>query len=313
MKPICVVAPTFRRPEGLRRALQSVFAQHDLADLVAEIVVVDNSPEASARRAVDGLRSASPVPLTFVHAQKPGVATARNAGVAASSAPYVAFLDDDEEAPPGWLAALFATHLRFEADVTFGEVRGHAPDAPPQNRAYLERFFSRLGPAEPGLTEDVFGCGNAMMTRAGVLDGPEPFEVAADRTGGEDDRLFTDLKARGARFAWAPDAWVIEHAAAERARVGYALARAVGYGQTPSQMCARERRWFGLAKWVVVGAGQAALFGLAALVLWAARSGHWVEFADRAARGLGKTLWFAHLNFYGGGALARGHGAPAAG
>jgi len=313
MNPIAVLIPTLNRQESLSRALHSVFAQAQARELIAEIVVIDNSPDASSRATIEQLRPASPVTLSFVHAPKPGVATARNAGVAATGAPYIAFLDDDEEAPPGWLSELYAVHLRLNADVTFGPVRGEVQGAKPWARAYLERFFSRLGPEEAGLTDEVFGCGNAMMTRATVLTGPEPFEVAADHTGGEDDRLFTDLRARGGRFAWAPAAWVIEHAPPERSRVGYALARAVGYGQTPSQMAAREGRWLGVAKWVAIGLAQMAVFGAAALGLWLVRSPKWIELADRAARGLGKTLWFAHLNFYGVGALARSQGtAPAA-
>ena len=306
MSEIAVLIPTLRRPDSLARALRSVFAQDRARALMAEIVVIDNSPEASARATVDQLRLEAPVPLVFVHAPKPGVATARNAGLVATTAPYLAFLDDDEEASPRWLAALFDTHRRFEADVTFGAVRGVIPQASPAwSKPYLERFFSRLGPSESGLTDQVFGCGNSLMTRATALARPEPFATAADQTGGEDDRLFTDLTASGARFAWASEAWVFEHAPVERARVGYALSRAVGYGQTPSQMAARDHNWPALAKWIVIGAGQAAVFGLAALGLWTLRRRTWLEFADRAARGLGKTLWFAHLNFYGQAAAKR--------
>jgi succinoglycan biosynthesis protein ExoM len=107
--PIAVLIPTLARPESLTRALRSVFAQ-DRCDLIREIVVADNAPDASARRTVEALRSCAPVPIIYVHAQPPGVATARNAGLAATDAPYVAFLDDDEEAQANWLSDLFETH-----------------------------------------------------------------------------------------------------------------------------------------------------------------------------------------------------------
>ena len=119
--PVAVVIPTLRRRASLTRALISLFQQNRAAELIAEIIVVDNAPEGSAREAVEGLRPASPAPLIYVHEPRPGVATARNAGVGAvSRSDYVAFLDDDEEAPPGWLAALTRTHLALGADVTFG-------------------------------------------------------------------------------------------------------------------------------------------------------------------------------------------------
>ncbi len=298
MKPVAVLIPTFRRPESLEVALRSVLAQDDLARLVEEIVVVDNDPQGSARATVERL-SQEDSAIFYVHAPEPGVSNARNAGLAATSAPLVAFLDDDEEAPSHWLATLYAAHTTFAADVTFGPVRGRAGAAADWKRPHLERFFSREGPAESGVTDTVHGCGNSMMTRATALAGPAPFDVRANETGGEDDRLFEALQATGRRFAWASDAWVWEHAPESRQTARYALARAFGYGQTPAQIAARARNWPGVAKWMVVGVAQATMFGLIALAMTSVGFARALPFADRAARGLGKLVWFKTLRFYG--------------
>jgi len=297
---VAVVVPTLRRPTSLSRALNSLFQQHDAAALIAEIVVVDNAPEGSAREAVDALRTLAPAPLIYVHEPRPGVATARNVGVGAvTRSGYIAFLDDDEEAPSGWLAALIRTHIELGADVTFGPVRGVAAVRAAQ-KAYIESFFSRTGPATSGLLQDtVFGCGNSILTRATALAGPAPFDPAADLTGGEDDRLFTALQARGARFAWAADAFVYEHAPAHRACLAYTFKRALGYGQSPSQTCARRRDWIGVVGWMLVGAAQAGVYGAIAAGLWALHRPERFRYADKAMRGLGKVLWFSVLNFYG--------------
>jgi succinoglycan biosynthesis protein ExoM len=285
---------------SLARALTSLFRQDDAADVIAEIVVVDNSPEGSAREGVDALRLKSPAPLIYVHEPRPGVATARNAGVnAVTRSDYIAFLDDDEEAPPGWLAALIRTHLAFRADVTFGPVQGVAAVKAAQT-AYIEGFFSRTGPPTSGLLEDrLFGCGNSILTRATTLLGPAPFNPAADLTGGEDDRLFTALKARGARFAWAADAVVYEHAPAHRACLAYTFKRALGYGQSPSQICARRGDWIGVGGWMLVGVAQAGFYAAIAVGLWALQRPARFHYADKAMRGVGKVLWFSVLNFYG--------------
>jgi peptidoglycan/xylan/chitin deacetylase (PgdA/CDA1 family) len=298
--PVAVVIPTLRRQSSLGRALASLFAQDDATRRIAEIVVVDNAPEGSARQTVEDLRATSPAPLVYVHEPRPGVATARNAGVrAVTRSGYIAFLDDDEEAPPGWLAALTGTHFAFQADVTFGPVRGVA-DVKASQKAYIERFFSRIGPASSGLLEDtLFGCGNSILTRATALPGPAPFDPAADLTGGEDDRLFNALKAKGARFAWAADAFVYEHAAPHRARLAYTFRRAMGYGQGPSQSCARQGDWIGVVGWMLVGAAQASLYGALAAALWILNHPARFGCADKAVRGLGKLLWPRTLTFYG--------------
>lgn len=294
-----MLVPTLRRPESLTRALRSLFVQDQATDLIASIVVVDNSPEASVRELVEILRPACPVLLTYVHEPHPGVATARNAGLRSSQAPLVAFLDDDEEASTAWLATLHATHQALGTAVTFGPVRGLAPDARPRERAYMETFFSRLGPAASGLIDHPYGCGNSMMTRAVALHGPAPFDAATDASGGEDDRLFARVEAKGARFGWAAEAWVREYAPAHRATLDYTLKRAFGYGQSPCQIAARARKPLGVASWMAVGAVQTLVYGpiAAALLLSGHRRG--AEFADRAARGLGKLFWKKQLAFYG--------------
>ncbi len=304
MNPVTVLIPTFRRPDSLARALTSVLAQ-DRQDLIQEIAVVDNDPGGSAQAVVEALRPSFAAALLYIHAQPPGVATARNAGLAATSAPYVAFLDDDEEAHPSWLGALFDTHQRLGADVTFGPVQGRTPDAAAWKRPYLERFFSRTGPETSGLIDTVYGCGNAFMTRATALKGPAPFDLIANHTGGEDDRLFSTLKLQGARFAWAADAMVEEHAPAARARLAYALARAVSYGQSPSQLAIARGDMPALAKWTAIGLGQVLVYTVAALVLMLLFNRAWIDMADHAARGLGKLLWFNRFHFYGEGAAKR--------
>ncbi len=304
MTSVTILIPTFRRPESLARALKSVLGQ-DRPDLNHEIVVVDNDPDGSARSLVDALRASSDSPLLYVHALPPGVATARNAGLAVSTAPYVAFLDDDEQADQAWLGALFEAHRRFGADVTFGPVQGCAPAAAAWKRPYLERFFSRFGPATSGVVTCVYGCGNSMMTRATALAGDPPFDVAANHTGGEDDILFSHLKLKGARFAWAADARVLEHAPDHRAKLSYALARAVSYGQSPSQLALRRGDVIDVAKWTVVGPGQAIVYSVLSLVMLLIQNPRCLDMRDRAGRGLGKILWFNHFLFYGKGAAKR--------
>ena len=305
---VAVLIPTLRRPESLERTLRSVFAQERLTELAAEIVVADNAPEGSALAVVDRLRALSPVPLRYVHAPKPGVATVRNAGLAGVSAEHVAFIDDDETAPPPWLAALHAAHTALGADVTFGPVHGRAPGARPDEREHVERFFSRRRPEPTGLIGDTdgCGCGNSMMRRASALAGSAPFDTGADVIGGEDDRLFGRLAAAGGRFGWAADAPVDEEVPASRATAAYVLKRAMAMGQGPPRI--RLRRTpadpVGAAGWMLVGAAQLLWHGGAALALKLAGRPSWLRQADRASRGLGKVVFWPELAFYGAGAAS---------
>lgn len=304
---IAVIIPTLRRPDSLERALLSVFAQHGVAGRLREIVVADNDPLATARPVVERLAAQAPVPLLWRHAPSPGVATARNTGLAATTAPLIAFLDDDEAASPGWLAALLDAQSETGAAVVFGPIRGRVPDTTGWTRAYLERFFGRVGPATTGLIADPYGCGNSLMVRDQALPGDAPFSVQADQTGGEDDILFAALAAHGGRFGWAADAWVDEFAPPHRATLRYALARAFSYGQGPSQTAAAARDPLGVARWMLIGAGQAVVWGAVTLVAFALVRPDRADCLDRAVRGVGKVFWMKDLEprFYGARELAR--------
>lgn len=291
MGDVAVIVPTLRRPDSLERALRSLFAQTGVEGRLTAIVVADNDPQGSAAEVVERLRRAAPAPLVYVHAPVPGVATARNAGLAATEAPLIAFLDDDEAASPGWLSALLAGMQDTGADVVFGPIRGRVPDDAGWAALYLERFFGRDGPAETRLIDEPYGCGNSLMRRAVALPGPAPFDTAMDQSGGEDDVLFAGVRARGGRFGWAAEAWVDEFAPPHRATLRYALTRAFAYGQSPSQAAAARRDWPGVAKWMAVGAVQAVARGLKLAPLWIMRSPGRAEAMDGVAKGLGKVFW----------------------
>jgi glycosyltransferase involved in cell wall biosynthesis len=300
---VSIVIPTQRRPQQLLRAARSALRQTGVDRRVLELVIADNDQTPSARPIAEQLAAEARFPVVYVHEPRPGVANVRNAAMTAAGGGLIAFLDDDEEAPDGWLAALLDVQLRFDADVVFGPVRARAPDHVVEHRAYLERFFSRVGPAEAGLSADYYGCGDSLVRRAALPDLRRPFSEVRNQTGGEDDLLFGAMKARGARFAWAPAAYVFEDPAPERLSLGYAIRRAFAYGHGPTSHCAASDPpdRLGVARWMAIGLGQAVVYGLAALGQWIVRAPDRAFSLDKAARGLGKTLWWGpfRVAFYG--------------
>ena len=305
---VSIIIPTQRRPKGLETAIRSILRQKRVSPARLELVVVDNDVIPSAHALVMDLSIEAPFPVAYVHEPEPGVANARNAAMARATGSLIGFLDDDEEAPEGWLAALLAAQRRFKADVVFGPVRGRAPGGIDTHRAYLEWFFSRRGPAEAGLIEDYYGCGCSLLRRAALPNPERPFAEARNHIGGEDDMLFGQMRVAGARFAWAPDAWVWEDPVPTRLSLDYTIPRAFAYGQGPSSACAAQSPpdRLGIARWMAVGLVQAAVFGALAVVKRALGAGDYAFTLDRAARGLGKTLWWGpfKIAFYGLGPMS---------
>lgn len=116
-----VVIPTVGRP-GLRLLLSSLRAQRGAG--LGRILVVDD------RR--DGAPLALPEGVEGRRSGGRGPAAARNAGWRASTARWVAFVDDDVETPEGWAAQLVADVER--AGERVGAVQGRVRVPAPRGR-----------------------------------------------------------------------------------------------------------------------------------------------------------------------------------
>jgi glycosyltransferase involved in cell wall biosynthesis len=297
---VSVIIPTFRRPEGLDRAMASVLIQTALGGTAVSLIVCDNSPEASARAQVAELAAIAPIAITYVHEPRTGVANARNAAVGASDAEFIAFLDDDEEAPAGWLSALLKTRAEFGADVVFGPVSARLQDRDAAFPAYFESFFSRTGPQQSQRLDAYYGCGNSLIRRC-VMPKTKPFCTDHNEMGGEDDKLFGDLYRAGRVMAWSAEAMVFEDVPPSRSTLKYTLRRAFAYGQGPSFWAALSHKPLTCAAWMAQGVVQGILFSLWGGVLYMIGSRQSAPRLDKAMRGFGKAIWFPpfKIGFYG--------------
>ena len=300
---VSLAIPTQRRPEGLALAVRSTFRQTGLDLSKLELVIVDNDQVPSAEPMARRLAAEAPFPVRYAHEPAAGVANARNAALAATKGELIAFIDDDEEAAPGWLAALIETQACYDADAVFGPVQGRAPPHIQRHRLYLQQFFSREGPAETGIIAHYYGCGDSLVRRAALPHPTHPFSPERNQSGGEDDLLFGNMSKAGARFAWAHEALVYEDPVPERLTLDYTLARAFAYGQGPTYACATADppNWLGVARWMAIGLAQTAVFGAFAAWQWLTRAPHRAFAFDRAARGAGKVLFGGPFKqrFYG--------------
>ena len=95
---VAVIVATRDRPELLARALHALAGATRPED---EIIVVDNGSRDGRTKDV-----ADAAGVRCVRCERPGAASARNAGVAATSAPIVAVTDDDCRPLAGWTAAV---------------------------------------------------------------------------------------------------------------------------------------------------------------------------------------------------------------
>jgi glycosyltransferase involved in cell wall biosynthesis len=204
---VSVVIPTRGRAAYLEVTLDSLLAQR--AGVEYELVVVDDGGGVAQR---PGVRYVT-------HPQRRGLNVARNAGVRASRAPLIAFVDDDVLVPPGWLAALVAGSERFaDAEAFGGPIRarfeGHAPRACGREEPPITTLD--LGPADRE-ADHVWGANFAV--RRSAIERIGPFDESIVRGHGDEEEWLERLRAAGGRIVYLASAGLEHRRVAEDARL----------------------------------------------------------------------------------------------
>ncbi|MGI8428684.1 MAG: glycosyltransferase family 2 protein [Solirubrobacteraceae bacterium] len=220
---VSIVIPTRGRADYLDAALASVAPQASLAP--AEVIVVtDGEQEPSA--AVTRRRGARLVSLR----EPTGANAARNAGVRAARGELIVFLDDDIEAPAGWLAAILDGTAAAPGMAVFGGpiravIHGGGPRACGREPAPITTLD--LGPVDRDV-ELVWSANMAIRRRA--LDWIGPFDESLAGCGEEEDWL-RRWHAAGGRVRYLAAAAVQHHRSAPDARLRALCATAYGRGR----------------------------------------------------------------------------------
>jgi succinoglycan biosynthesis protein ExoM len=159
------------------------------------------------------------------------IALTRNMTVELSSGEWLAFIDDDERAPPEWLNRLMIATAEYRADGVLAPVEPVVPgDAPAWIRHGRFYDFPHLanGAVVP-LNRMRFG--NLILRGQGVRAQPGPFDPAFGLACGEDGDLLIRLVRSGARIVWTEDAFVHEPVEPSRLSLWWLLQRALSGGQ----------------------------------------------------------------------------------
>jgi GT2 family glycosyltransferase len=161
---VSVVVAMFERREKTVRCAESLAAQ--TIDR-AEIIFVDDGSEDGTPDAIEAVAARSRLPMRVIRNERNlGANASRNRGVAAATAPLVAFLDSDCEAAPDWLERLVEP---FEHDPGIGAGSGLVEDACVDNLWELAfRGTHRL--PRPGPCSRITSC-NLCIRRSLLPDG----------------------------------------------------------------------------------------------------------------------------------------------
>lgn len=227
---ITVCICTYRRPEMLRRLLDSL-AQLTPADrFTLSVVVADNDAAESAAETVRTFSAQASFPVVYGVEPQQNIALVRNRALSLAEGEFVAFIDDDEFPDADWLIRLHETCERTGASGVLGPVRPHF-DQPPPEWIVKGRLCDR--PEHPTGTPLQWGqCRTgSVLFRRSILTNLEPPFRPEFGTGGEDQDFFRRAIEAGGTFVWCNEAVAYETVPASRCRRRYMLKRALLRGR----------------------------------------------------------------------------------
>jgi len=221
-----VILPTHNRPRLLSRALDSLLGAEVPAGLRVRVIVVDNNSTEGIRELVRARIADFDGRLTYLFEPRPGKPFALNTGIAATDGDLVGLIDDDEEIDAHWYRTI-ATAFR---DDTLDFIGGPCvPRWGAERPAWVgPRYAAVIGWVDNGLEPRDFGPsfegiltgGNAVIRRR-VLQKVGPYSTALSRTptrlmGAEDEHMYRQLLAIGARGRYVPDLIIYHYVPPER-------------------------------------------------------------------------------------------------
>lgn len=279
---------TYRRPELLANLLPQVLTQVDELRAwtggPADVLVVDNDPECSARELCAGTPG-----VVYVSEKTPGIPAGRHRALAESAEDdLLQFIDDDEEPAPAWLVTMVRTWAEHDQPaVVAGSVRTRFL-TPPTDWIVAGRFFDRSQP-ETGTSLGVAASGNMLIDVAEVRRLGVQFDPALGLHGGSDTLFSMALNRAGGRMIFCREAAIYDLVPPERSNREWVLQRSWHHGQTRSQLAvysarSRGERWRARVKFVV-GALPRFLLGICMAGL---------GLAVRSDRLNARGLWWVH-------------------
>jgi GT2 family glycosyltransferase len=215
------VIPTHGRPGYLDVALASIVPQAAAAR--AEVIVVSDGGDALTGTVA--ARHGVPVVVPDVH----GANAARNAGVQAARGDLIVLVDDDVQAPAGWLAALLAGVAAAPGHEVFGgPIRARLDGGGPRSCGRESPPVTTLdrGPADRDV--DLVWSAN-MAIRRTALERVGPFDEEL-RGRGEEEDWERRYRAQGGRVRYVAAAGLHHRRTAADASLRRLARAAFGHG-----------------------------------------------------------------------------------
>jgi GT2 family glycosyltransferase len=204
---VSVIIPTRNRARLAKETVDSLLAQDYPAERY-EIIVVDDGSTDDTPALLSVFAEGGGTPnVKYIRRDPVSANAARNEGIRRAGGDPIVFVDDDIEAPTGWLQALVKATVRNpDAGCVGGKILLRLEGKPPRlcGREPFGETELDLGDAE--VEARAVWSANMAVSRA-AIDEVGLFNEAL-RIAGDEEEWEMRLAAAGGRIIYTPDAWL---------------------------------------------------------------------------------------------------------
>lgn len=207
-----------------------------------ETVIVDNDDQHSGLPVYNEFAAHFPCNLKYLPETRRGIPYARNRVIEYAidcNAQHIAFIDDDETASPGWLAALFTVITTSGVDGVQGQVISLLPDADVPRWADIAKrkaWNKKEGEPRKGMSTNNVIFKTAIAKQSGLR-----FDERFALSGGSDIDFFNRSTEMGNNHIWTNTATVYEEIPHSRLTVRWQFQRLFRVGAATTYMSIRQK------------------------------------------------------------------------
>lgn len=246
---VCIAS--YKRPELLRKLIQSLFVQQGLENFNLEIIIVDNDVDKTAKPIVDEFAPKKDITVSYFNQPIKNISLTRNMGLENSNGDYIAIIDDDETADEFWIYNLIKSLNDYSAGVVFGYVIPVFYEDAPDWLKQREIFFKPV--PETGSKPYFYYTTNCMIRSSVIKENNIYFDPGHGLTGGEDGVFFRALSEKfKIKFITSREAKSYEFVPKERMKLKYIFSRYLQIGILYAKLKKGDKNNLFFFKWIAL-------------------------------------------------------------
>ncbi len=242
---LSVIIPTRNRASLLQKTLYSITRQ-TFPKEVFEVIIVDNGSTDNTQQVVEEFRNKI-INLIYIYDNNPGLHVGRHRGLITAKSEILVYADDDIEAFPSWLEAIFETFKNDDVALVGGKVLPNFEVEPPEwiiemwNKNKIVSYLSIIDLGDDLNEIDpyyVFGCNfsvkKSILFEAGGFHPDGMPENLIKYRGDGETHVSSFIKKSGYKTIYNPKASVYHFVSKERMTKEYFAKRAFNQGISDS-------------------------------------------------------------------------------